>query len=271
MVKNNNDIFAGIRFNKAELRIQKYINCMVSKSQIKLITSLEQKKHRSKTGLFVVEGKKGIEEVLKSNFQLHSLYTTQDIFKAPKDKTHLISEADLKKISKLKTAQIGVAVFNIPAETNISLSGLVVALDGIRDPGNLGTIIRLCDWFGVASLICSLDTVDCYNSKVIQATMGSITRVKVHYVDLPEFLKENNSHTKVGTFLEGENVFITDLPHDCIIILGNEANGISDSIEELVDRKVNIPQFSKVKNTESLNVATATSILLSEFRRKENY
>ncbi|CAM4264697.1 TrmH family RNA methyltransferase [Gillisia hiemivivida] len=244
---------------------------MVSKSQIKLITSLEQKKHRTKMGLFVVEGKKGIEEVLGSNFELHSLFTTQDIFNAPQDKTHLISEAELKKISRLKTAQIGLAVFEIPVQTEIKLDGLVIALDGVRDPGNLGTIIRLCDWFGVQTLLCSLDTVDCYNSKVVQASMGSITRVKIDYVDLPLFLKENNSHLKAGTFLEGENLFVSEIPKDSILILGNEAKGISEGIEKLVEKKINIPQFSNVKNTESLNVATATAILLSEFRRKENY
>ncbi len=244
---------------------------MVSKSQIKLITSLEQKKHRTKMGLFVVEGKKGIEEVLGSNFELHSLFTTQDIFNAPQDKTHLISEAELKKISRLKTAQIGLAVFEIPVQTKIKLDGLVIALDGIRDPGNLGTIIRLCDWFGVQTLLCSLDTVDCYNSKVVQASMGSITRVKIDYVDLPLFLKENNSHLKAGTFLEGEDLFSSELPKNSILILGNEANGISEDIEKLVEKKINIPQFSNATSTESLNVATATAILLSEFRRKENY
>ncbi len=244
---------------------------MVSKSQIKLITSLEQKKHRTKTGLFVVEGKKGIEELLKSHLQLHSIYTTQDIFNTPEYKTHLLSETELKKISKLKTPQIGLAIFNIPTKIELKLDGLVLALDGVRDPGNLGTIIRLCDWFGVESLVCSLDTVDCYNSKVVQATMGSITRVKIHYVDLALFLKQNNSHLKTGTFLEGENIFVTRMPKDSIVILGNEANGISGTIKNLVEKKINIPQFGNLKKTESLNVATATAVLLSEIRRKENY
>ncbi|WP_026837748.1 TrmH family RNA methyltransferase [Gillisia sp. JM1] len=244
---------------------------MVSKSQIKLITSLEQKKHRTKMGLFVVEGKKGIEEVLESNFELYSLFTTKDIFNAAQDKTHLISEVELKKISSLSTPQIVLAIFKIPVQTEIKLDGLVIALDGVRDPGNLGTIIRLCDWFGVQTLLCSLDTVDCYNSKVVQASMGSITRVKIDYVDLPLFLKENNSHLKAGTFLEGKNLFVSEMPKDSILILGNEANGISEDIKKLVEKKINIPQFSNAKNTESLNVATATAILLSEFRRKENY
>ncbi|TVZ27327.1 TrmH family RNA methyltransferase [Gillisia sp. Hel_I_86] len=244
---------------------------MVSKSQIKLITSLEQKKHRTKLGLFVVEGKKGIEELLESNFELHFLYTTQDIFNAPREKKHLISEVELKKISSLVTPQIGLAVFRIPVENEIKLKGLVMALDGVRDPGNLGTIIRLCDWFGVETLVCSLDTVDCYNSKVVQATMGSIARVDVHYLDLALFLEENNSHFKVGTFMEGENIFVTNMPKAAIVVLGNEAHGISNNIEKLIEKKINIPQFSNVKNTESLNVATATAVLLSEIRRKENY
>ena len=244
---------------------------MVSKSQIKLITSLEQKKHRTKTGLFVVEGKKGIEELLKSDFKLHSLYTTQDIFDAPQEKTFMISEVELKKISKLKNAQIALGIFLIPEKTNPKLKGLVVALDGIRDPGNLGTIIRLCDWFGVQDIVCSLDTVDCYNFKVVQATMGSIARVQIHYVDLNLFLRENDSQLKVGAFLDGENLYTASIPKDLIVVLGNEANGISKSVEEIIEKRINIPQFSENKDTESLNVATATAILLSELRRKENY
>ena len=244
---------------------------MVSKSQIKLITSLEQKKHRTKTGLFIVEGKKGIEELLKSDFELHSLYTTQDLFGAPEEKTFMISEAELKKISRLKNAQMGLGVFRIPEIKKPNLKGLVVALDGVRDPGNLGTIIRLCDWFGVQDLVCSLDTVDCYNSKVVQASMGSITRVQIHYTDLGLFLKENNSQLKVGAFLDGENIYTASTPKDLIVVLGNEANGISKDIEEVIEKRINIPQFSINQDTESLNVATATAILLSEFRRKENY
>lgn len=244
---------------------------MVSKSQIKLITSLEQKKNRTKNGLFVVEGKKGINELLKSNVALDSLFTTESIFNAPKVKTHLISEQELQKISRLKTAQTAVALFKIPVEISINLEGLVVALDGVRDPGNLGTIIRLCDWFGIEQLICSVDTVDCYNSKVVQATMGSIARVAISYVNLEEFLKEHNSSQVLGAFLEGENIYETKLPRNGIVVLGNEANGISLDIENLVTQKINIPQYGKSEETESLNVATATAILLGEFRRQENY
>jgi len=136
----------------------------------------------------------------------------------------------------------------------------------VRDPGNLGTIIRLCDWFGVQELVCSNATVDCYNPKVIQATMGSITRVNVSYVDLDVFLKETKT-TVFGAFMDGENVYKAALPKDGILVLGNEANGISLQTEACVDKRISIPRFGELQATESLNVATATAILLSEFKR----
>ncbi|MCM4158585.1 RNA methyltransferase [Antarcticibacterium flavum] len=244
---------------------------MVSKSQIKLITSLEQKKYRTKNGLFIVEGKKGIQEFLNSTFELETLFTIEDSFNAPASKTLMVKEEELKKISRLHSSQTALALFKIPEETLPELSGLTVALDGVRDPGNLGTIIRLCDWFGVKELLCSGDTVDCYNPKVVQASMGSLTRVKLHYHDLQEVVNNNTQLPVMGTFLEGENVYTATLPASGIIILGNEANGISTTVEELVTQKLTIPQFGAEENTESLNVATATAILLSEFRRQENY
>ncbi|MBK5193354.1 MAG: RNA methyltransferase [Flavobacteriaceae bacterium] len=244
---------------------------MVSKSQIKLITSLEQKKNRTKSGLFIVEGKKGIREILNSPFELDSLFTTGENFNAPPSKTHLINEEELKKISRLKTPQSALALFEIPKENTPVIKNLIVALDGIRDPGNLGTIIRLCDWFGIETLLCSNDTVDCYNPKVVQATMGSITRVAITYVDLELILKNNIEQPVIGTFLKGENIYTTQLPKNGILILGNEANGISEEVEKTVSQKLNIPRFGKSQSTESLNVATATAILLSEFRRQANY
>ncbi|HSI71469.1 MAG TPA: RNA methyltransferase [Gillisia sp.] len=244
---------------------------MVSKSQIKLITSLEQKKYRAKTGLFIVEGKKGISEFLQSSLQLETLFTAEDIFNTPASKTSLITPEELKKISRLHTPQTALALFKIPEETNPDMSGLIVVLDGVRDPGNLGTIIRLCDWFGIGELVCSRGTVDCYNPKVVQASMGSLTRVKVIYKDLQELVDSNPEMPVMGTFLEGENIYTTTLPATGLLILGNEANGISSAVEKLVTRRLTIPQFGPVENTESLNVATATAILLSEFRRQENY
>lgn len=240
---------------------------MFSKSQFKLIKSLAQKKYRLKHQLFVVEGKKAILELLNSSLQLHSIYTTEDIFNAERNKTFFIDEADLKKISNLTTPQTALALFHIPEVTEPNLSGLVVALDGVQDPGNLGTIIRMCDWFGVEQLLCSEGTVDCYNPKVVQATMGSISRVKINYVSLPEVLKAVNKTISVyGAFLEGDVIYSEELK-DGVIVMGNEANGISPEIETLVTKKLLIPQFGKIQEAESLNVATATAIFLSEFRR----
>jgi TrmH family RNA methyltransferase len=143
---------------------------------------------------------------------------------------------------------------------------LVLALDDVRDPGNLGTIIRLCDWFGIQNMVCSAATVDCYNSKVVQATMGSLTRVNIEYKDLNHFITDYK-HDIFGTFMTGHSVYKHQLPERGLIVMGNEANGISKSIEDLVTTKLSIPRFGDVKLTESLNVATATAIVLSEFKR----
>ncbi len=241
---------------------------MVSKSQIKLITSLEQKKSRAKYSLFAVEGVKGISELLNSRYELETLYTTNAEFTASPSKTIIISENDLKKISNLKTPQVALALFRIPENKTPEIKGLCLALDGIRDPGNLGTIIRLCDWFGIKELLCSKDTVDCYNPKVVQATMGSITRVNISYNDLSEIITKNKNREIIGTFMEGEDIYRATIPNEGIIVLGNEANGISPSIEKHLSRKLSIPQFGDAGKTESLNVATAAAIFLSEFRRR---
>ena len=240
---------------------------MLSKNQIKLIKSLSQKKGRLQNGCFIVEGIKGITEFLKSDYNLKTLYTTKPIFEAPKTLISEISEVELKKISALKNPNTALAIFEIPEQVTSQGTGLVVALDDVRDPGNLGTIIRLCDWYGIKDLVCSLNTVDCYNSKVVQATMGSLTRVNVQYLELSDYLTSNQSEV-FGTFLNGENIYTADLPATGIIVLGNEANGISEAIERKVDRKITIPQFGANKATESLNVANATAILLSEFSRR---
>ena len=242
---------------------------MFSKSQIKLITSLAQKKYREKHRLFLAEGKKTIQELLNSSLSLHSLYTTEDIFEADNEKTFLINHAELKKISQLSTAQTALAVFRYPEVSKMEYSGLILALEGIRDPGNLGTIIRLCDWFGIQQLVCSNDTVDCYNPKVVQATMGSIARVNIIYKDMNDFLKGGNAlnFPIYGAFMEGANVYEQKIPSEGILVLGNEANGIRPQTEAHIKRKLSIPQFGNSKETESLNVATATAVLLSEFRR----
>lgn len=238
---------------------------MLSKSQIKLITSLKQKKYRQQHGFFVVEGVKTIKELLQSHLVLHALYTTEPFNIDAKNEV-LISETDLKRISFLTTPNTALAIFEIPQPQPIEKKGLIVALDAVRDPGNLGTIIRLCDWFGVKDLVCSNETVDCFNPKVVQATMGSITRVAINYIDLADFLKSTNLPI-FGAFMEGENVYTKRLPENGILVMGNEANGISKEVEAMITYKIAIPRFGDLQATESLNVATATAILLSEFRR----
>ncbi|GEQ87050.1 RNA methyltransferase [Patiriisocius marinistellae] len=238
---------------------------MISKSQIKLITSLKQKKYRAIEGLFVAEGPKVIAELIASNMELHSHFSSE-INAVENDKTHKITATELKKISFLTTANKSLALFEIPQISEVNKSGLTVVLDAIRDPGNLGTIIRLCDWFGVEQLVCSLDTVDCYNPKVIQATMGSIARVNVHYIDVSAFIK-NTELPVYGGVMNGNSIYNEALPADAIVVLGNEANGISKVIMEQLTHRITIPQFGKSQETDSLNVATATAVLLSEFRR----
>ncbi|MDR7369396.1 RNA methyltransferase [Flavobacterium aquidurense] len=240
---------------------------MVSKNQIKLITGLHQKKQRFANQLFFAEGVKVIQELLQSNFELEHLYTTLNDFETVQSsKRTLVNDQELKKISALSTPNSCLAVFKIPAENNTIDSGLIVALDDIRDPGNLGTILRLCDWFGIRQIICSKETVDIYNPKVVQATMGSIARVNVNYVDLKAFIT-NTKLPVFGTFMNGENIYQSNLPQNGIIIMGNEANGISAEIEKMVTSRITIPRFGELQKTESLNVATATAIILSEFKR----
>ena len=243
---------------------QKYY-ILVSNSQTKLITSLGQKKYRDKMGLFVAEGPKVISELLEEGLKLKWLFTTESS-KAPSETHFLVTEAELKKISFLKTANSSTAVFEIPEKADYEDLGLIVALDAVRDPGNLGTIIRLCDWFGVQQLICSEDTVDCYNPKVVQASMGSLARVQIHYLSLPQFLDETKFPI-YGGFMDGTSIYSDDFPNDGIIVMGNEANGISSEISQKISHRISIPRFGKTQKTESLNVATATAILLSEFRR----
>ena len=242
---------------------------MLSKSRITLITSLKQKKYRTQHRLFVVEGIKTIQEFLNSSYNLEYLYATSLFEGVSEDVQTLVSESDLKKISFLKNTNSALAVFKIQDTILIDESKLIVALDNVRDPGNLGTIIRLCDWFGVTDLVCNLGTVDCYNPKVVQATMGSLTRVNITYTDLENYLSDKRDLPVFGTFMSGNNLYTTNsVAEKGILVLGNEANGISDGIEKLVTEKITIPKFGSIQKTESLNVAMATSIVLSEFKRK---
>lgn len=172
----------------------------------------------------------------------------------------------MKKISALSTPNTCLALFKIPETKKVQEKGLLLALDDIRDPGNLGTILRLCDWFGIEQLVCSKETVDLYNPKVVMATMGSIARVNVTYLDLNELIK-NTKLPVFGTFMDGKNIYKEQLPKEGIIVMGNEANGISKGIENSIKNRLAIPRFGDLQQTESLNVATATAIILSEFKR----
>ena len=239
---------------------------MVVKSELKLIKNLQQKKYRNENGLFVMEGKKAVEELLESGFKVYKLFSTgQELQGSKGTAVETISMKDLKQISSLKNPNGVLGVFHKKTVSKIKMEAWTVVLDGVQDPGNLGTIIRLCDWFGIEDLICSNETVDCYNPKVVQATMGSIARVNIFYTDLTDFLNATKV-TVYGTFMEGERIHKTSLPEKGILVMGNEGNGISETIRKLCDHEISIPQFGK-KVTESLNVATATAIFLNEIKR----
>ena len=239
---------------------------MVGKSQIKFIKSLQQKKYRNQNGMFVVEGIKTVQELIDSNIEPYKIYSTStELFQDLEDQIEIISEVDLKRISSLKNPNKVLGIFKIPQPRKVDENDWILALDDVRDPGNLGTIIRLCDWFGIKHLVCSERTVDCYNPKVLQATMGSITRVNIFYTDLVHYI-EKSELPVYGTFMNGNTIYSSKLPLKGILVMGNEANGISSEIENLVNSRVSIPHFGS-NATESLNVATAVAIFLNEIRR----
>ena len=240
---------------------------MVSDKQIKIIKSLKHKKNRIKYNLFVAEGDKTILELILAGYNIHSLYSINIQIEGVKNSVGQLSKSELNKISNLSNPKNSLAVFEIPKPKNINYNKLVIGLDNISDPGNLGTIIRLCDWFGIEDLICSFDTVDCYNPKVIQASMGSISRINITYLDLQNSL-ESNSLKTYGTYMQGDSIYEIDEIQKGVILFGNEANGINPNLSKFIDRKLSIPRFGKLKKTESLNVANALSIVLSENARK---
>ena len=239
---------------------------MVSKKWLKDVKRLHQKKYRNELELFFVEGIKTVKELLHSNSSLEKLLVTAEHSDEFKNfECDEITEEDLKKISALKTPSGVLAVFKIPTSAKTIEADWTLVLDDVRDPGNLGTIIRLCDWFGIQRLVCSVQTVDCYNPKVLQATMGSIARVQVEYTELASFFNKNTLPV-YGAFMDGAPVYGENLPKKGVLVMGNEANGISKKVEAFCNKRVCIPQFGS-PHTESLNVATATAILLNELRR----
>ncbi len=239
---------------------------MLSKKQIKFIVNLSQKKHRDLSGYFVVEGLKSILDLVSSGLELEGCYSISKLDLLPEEVQTVISERELRAISNLTTPHHALGVFKMPLPKDIPSNGMFLALDGVRDPGNFGTIMRLCDWFGVKHLICSIDSVDCFNPKVVQATMGSIGRVCVHYVNLSEWLSKSIL-PKIGTFVEASSVYDFDWPTDAILVMGNEGQGISDEVRKQLTAELSIPKFNNQLTAESLNVATATSIILNEYFR----
>jgi TrmH family RNA methyltransferase len=245
---------------------------MLSKSQINLLKSLQQKKFRTEHGLFLVEGHKSINEFANSAYQVDTVFQTYTtgpklLNLSQKINFQQISLNDLEKISSLKTPQDAVALVKIPAwpalQTDLLRKSFSLVLDGVQDPGNMGTIIRTADWFGIGNIICSEDTVDAYNPKVVQATMGSLSRVKIHYTDIEKFIPRAGLPV-YGALLNGKNIYTTNFGTEGLIVMGNEGNGIRPAIEKLISQAITIPRAGEA---ESLNVAIATAIFCSEIKR----
>lgn len=237
---------------------------MLTAHKIKILQSLYKKKFRQKYNLFLVEGNKTIKEIPLSRYKIQEIFTTN-----PSElgidgvKIIEISDSELKKISFLQHPKDSVAVCELLEPKFLADVPIQLVLDGIQDPGNLGTIIRLADWFGIEQIICSEDTVDFYNPKVIQASMGSFLRVNINYQNIENYL-QNSTASIIGTDMDGEDFYHFDFPEKFNLILGNEGNGIRPNIEQLLTHKITIPRFGKSKSTESLNVSMAAGIILGQ-------
>jgi TrmH family RNA methyltransferase len=238
----------------------------LSKNKIKWIRSLQLKKHRDELGLYIVEGEKMVNEALK--FSLDSIetiiHTLEFDISDFKGESYQISHKELEQISTLKTPNKAFAILRQKREfPSINSDKLIIALDGIQDPGNLGTILRIADWYGISDIVCSKNTVDWYNPKVVQASMGAIFRVQIHYIDLFDWL--NTCSLKIyGALLEGKNIYTDKHLENGVLLMGNEGNGISSDLLPLITHPISIPRFGEA---ESLNVSVATAILVSEFKR----
>jgi TrmH family RNA methyltransferase len=252
---------------------------MISKNKIKQIKSLSLKKIRQKESLFLVEGDKNVSEALDSEYVVKEVYATAKFLRNNEKKVirvpsvYVVSSEEIKKISLLSQPQNALALCSIPPAGDIvpRLNSFCLYLDDIQDPGNMGTIIRICDWFGIEMLFCSPSTVDLYNPKVIQASMGSFCRVKTVYIPFTDLLNKSveTNFPVFGTFPEGKNIYEENLPEQGLVIMGNEGRGISKEVEKKIDHRLSIPSFSGGKNrAESLNVAIAAGIICSEFKRK---
>ena len=237
---------------------------MLSKNEQKKIRLLDEKKYRSKFGLFIAEGLKIVKELIQEGHAFESIYSSKPIDFAP---YKLIDKSTLNKVSQLTNASSIIGVFKIPKFSNrFNTESFSLALDSVSDPGNLGTIIRLCDWFGINDIFCSSDTVDCYNSKVVQSSMGSIARVKCHYIELSDFLSKSEL-TVYGATLNGISHYDNLYNKKGILVLGSESHGISPQVLKEIDQCVTINSKGVGTKADSLNVATATAILLGEIFR----
>ena len=235
---------------------------MITKNQIKLVKSLRLKKNRIQSGFFVAEGEKIIDELIESDLDSINIFSTSEKYKNLTN--HIsINSTQLKQISNQKSPNNVVGIFKIPKDQQIDFNANIVALEDINDPGNLGTIIRLCDWFGIKNIICSSNSVDCYNPKVIQASMGSICRVNISYMDFEKLLNSEN-HNTVAADLEGQNLKDFTFSENQIIFFGSESNGFSKKLSSQIDHKITIQRYND--NVESLNLATSVGIILSELK-----
>ena len=248
---------------------------MLSKNQIKTLRSLQKKKERVKSGLYIVEGIKIVQEILDSTSDWVKLYATKNwLDQYPKyavlENVFEINYKDLAQISSFKTPNQVMLLLKQKAEVDfleVHSSDIVLALDGIKDPGNMGTIIRLADWFGVGHILCTTDSVDQYNPKVVQSAMGSISRVNIHYGDLVHMLMQLESHKIYACDLNGESIYDASFKEKAILIMGSESHGISNEVRMMVDSTITIPSVSN-SSIDSLNVASAAAISLSLFRSK---
>lgn len=250
---------------------------MLSKNKIKFIRSLEQKKFRKESGCFIAEGNKLVAD-LSGHFHCKILLATVHWLESNSnieaEEIIEVTKEELSRTSLLKTPQDVLAVFEIPTystDKEKPEKELCLALDDVQDPGNLGTIIRIADWFGITDIFCSKGTVDAFNPKTVQATMGALARVRLHYCDLKGLITGLKETPVFGTFLDGDDIYNKELSKNGLIIMGNEGNGISNEISELINNRILIPNFPKgTETSESLNVAVATAIVCSEFRRRMN-
>lgn len=242
---------------------------MISKNQIKFIRQLEQKKFRLREKVFAAEGPKVVGDLMRRH-RPAAVYATESYAPPLPCDIQRITPEELCKISFLQHPQQVLALFPTPSfPPPVYDSQLTLALDGVQDPGNLGTIIRLADWFGIDNIICSNDTADAWNPKVVQATMGSIARVNISYTDLPAWIDHLPEGTPIyGTQLDGKNIYHEKISQQGVIVMGNEGNGLSTSVRQRVTQRLLIPSFKKEDTAESLNVAIATAIICSEFRRR---